>query len=94
MVACDDYLLRCYRYIELNPVTANMVTKPEEYPWSSFLGNAFGRPDELLSPHASYSGLALCDEERHYAYRELFQAPLSMRCLPIRFWVIVSLKTI
>ena len=38
----DDYLLRCQRYIELNPVRAGMVTHPAEYRWSSFRANAMG----------------------------------------------------
>jgi len=29
----ERYLLEVYRYIELNPVRAEMVTDPGEYPW-------------------------------------------------------------
>ena len=32
----DAYLLTCQRYIEQNPVRADMVAHPGEYPWSSF----------------------------------------------------------
>ena len=38
----DEYLLRCYRYIELNPVRAGMVSHPAEYPWSSYQVNGQG----------------------------------------------------
>jgi putative transposase len=31
IVETDNYLLRCYRYIELNPVRADMVSDPAEY---------------------------------------------------------------
>jgi putative transposase len=31
----ENHLLAAARYIELNPVHAGMVGKPEEYPWSS-----------------------------------------------------------
>lgn len=31
-VDTQTYLLKCYRYIELNPVRARMVDKPDEYP--------------------------------------------------------------
>ncbi|MFN4290731.1 MAG: transposase [Permianibacter sp.] len=34
-VDTDEYLLACLRYIEMNPVRAAMVEKPEQYPWSS-----------------------------------------------------------
>ena len=30
IVDTDLYLLRCYRYVELNPVRAGMVEKPDE----------------------------------------------------------------
>ena len=35
LVQTDSYLLTCYRYIELNPVRAEMVPDPGDYPWSS-----------------------------------------------------------
>lgn len=35
-VETERYLLACARYIELNPVRANMVARPEAYEWSSY----------------------------------------------------------
>jgi len=32
----DRYLLACCRYVELNPVKANIVVNPADYPWSSY----------------------------------------------------------
>lgn len=32
----DRYVLEVSRYIHLNPVRANMVEEPEDYPWSSY----------------------------------------------------------
>lgn len=32
----DEYLLACCRYVELNPVRAGMVARPEQYVWSSY----------------------------------------------------------
>ncbi len=32
----DNYLLACCRYVELNPVRAQIVSKPEDYYWSSY----------------------------------------------------------
>ena len=32
----ERYVLGCYRYIELNPVRANIVAHPAEYRWSSY----------------------------------------------------------
>ncbi|WP_332840108.1 transposase [Stenotrophomonas sp. Iso1] len=40
LVANDEHLLRCYRYIELNPVRAGMVAHAADYRWSSYGRNA------------------------------------------------------
>ena len=40
LVDTDRYLLLCYRYIEMNPVRAGMVSTPGAYPWSSYRQNA------------------------------------------------------
>ena len=37
LIQTEKYFLTCCRYIELNPVTANMVKRPEEYKWSSMV---------------------------------------------------------
>jgi putative transposase len=66
------YVLGCYRYIELNPVRAFMVSSPDAYPWSSYRANAGLAPDPSLSPHVEYTGLSPADESRHAAYRGLF----------------------
>ncbi|MEA3469019.1 MAG: transposase [Thermodesulfobacteriota bacterium] len=36
----EEYLFSCQRYIEMNPVRANMVKHPGEYHWSSYQSNA------------------------------------------------------
>lgn len=68
----EQYLLACSRYIELNPVRANMVDQPEDYPWSSYHGNAWGHEDRLLRKHEVYNALGSNDEERRLHYRALF----------------------
>lgn len=35
LVDADEYLLELLRYIHLNPVRAHMVSKADDYPWSS-----------------------------------------------------------
>ncbi len=47
----EDYVLACYRYIELNPVRAGMVMKPQDYRWSSYHANGLGKPNALITPH-------------------------------------------
>lgn len=70
----EDYVLACYRYIELNPVRAGMVTKPEDYRWSSYHANGLGRTSALITPNDQYLRLGKADAERRAAYRALFRA--------------------
>jgi len=76
LVQSERYLLCCYRYIELNPVRAGMVERPEEYRWSSYGVNAWGDISWLV-PHDEYRRLGNNAEERQTAYRELFRYQLS-----------------
>mgnify|MGYP001806556246 CR=1 FL=1 len=77
LIQTDTYLLRCQRYIEINPVRADMVRDPGEYPWSSYRANGLGASDPLLSPHALYLELGASPDSRQAAYRELFRTDLD-----------------
>jgi putative transposase len=68
----ERYLLTCMRYIELNPVRAQMVASPDEFPWSSYSANACGSEDTLVEPHPIYRGLGPSPATRRVAYRQLF----------------------
>ncbi|WP_228766890.1 transposase [Thiomicrorhabdus heinhorstiae] len=48
LIDSEAYALSCYRYIELNPVRADMVSHPAEYPWSSYRYNALGEKYKLI----------------------------------------------
>jgi putative transposase len=72
LIDAESYLLTCYRYIELNPLRAGMVSHPADYPWSSYRSNALGQPDALISEHALYRCLGMSDGERCRCYRNLF----------------------
>jgi putative transposase len=73
----EEYVLMCYRYIELNPVRANMVSHPRDYRWSSFLANGEGNTDPLLTSHPEYLRLGRTGLERQIAYRSLFRSNLD-----------------
>jgi putative transposase len=79
LVESEDYMLACYRYIELNPVRAKMVAHPGEYPWSSYHVNALGEPSGLVSAHEEYLRLGTNREQRMMAYRELLEQPLEQQ---------------
>src|SRR5687767_10748357 len=76
LVQAEDYVLACYRYIEMNPVRAGLCQNPGEYEWSSFRANAEGMFDGLVTPHEEYRRLGPA-EERLATYRGLFDVILS-----------------
>lgn len=44
----EHYLLAAVRYVEMNPVRAQLVNSPEEWPWSSAQAHLSGRDDSLV----------------------------------------------
>ncbi|MEE9303344.1 MAG: transposase [Thiotrichaceae bacterium] len=73
----DTYVLRCYQYIELNPVRAGMVSNPADYRWSSYRANSGGSVDLLLTPQLEYLRLGDTAAVRQSFYRHLFDAHLD-----------------
>jgi putative transposase len=73
----EDYVLACYRYIELNPVRAGMVNQPQDYRWSSYHTNALGKASSLIVPHEEYLRLGREQSTRLESYRALFKAQLD-----------------
>jgi putative transposase len=67
----EDYVLSCYRYIELNPVRANMANHPRDYRWSSYGMNGKGEPDRVVTTHEEYLRIG------RIAYCDLFRAHLD-----------------
>ena len=86
LISKDNYLLTCSRYVELNPIRAGMVKNPTDYPWSSYISKAEGRPDELIDEDPVYIGLGKTDKERQSNYKKLFLEDISDKELKlIRF---------
>ena len=65
------YVLACYRYIELNPVDAGMVSDPASYPWSSYGANTGTRADPLIEAHSEFLALGSDAARRHASYARL-----------------------
>lgn len=63
IVDTEFYLRAVVRYIEQNPVKSALVTRPEDYPWSSCRVNISGQGDGLVT------GRAWLDEKDREAYR-------------------------
>jgi len=81
LIDTENYLFTCYRYIELNPVRANMVSHPGDYRWSSYHANALGKHDNLVEPHARYMALGNDEKARQEVYRDLFRAHIDEKTL-------------
>ncbi len=72
IVEDGDTLINCLAYIDLNPVRANMVERPEEYRWSS-MGYHIqtDNKDGFLSTEFGLTGMGeMTEEERLRFYRE------------------------
>jgi putative transposase len=72
LIPNDRYLLACHRYIDMNPVRAGIVQRPEGYRWSSHRHYAFGELDSLVREHRAIERLGNRPESRRAAYRSLF----------------------
>ena len=77
LIDAEDYFLVCQRYIELNPVRAEMVIDPGHYSWSSYRANALGERCDITSPHDIYNWLGASPEARVTIYRSLFSEALD-----------------
>lgn len=76
LVDSDRYFLVVSRYIELNPVRANMVAHPSHYTWTSYHHNADMKPIKLIQPHDLYMALRATPQLRAKNYSSLFATEL------------------
>ncbi|GAW97699.1 MULTISPECIES: transposase [Colwellia] len=81
LIDSENYFLIVSRYIELNPVRANMVEKPESYDWSSYRTNALGYFDELITHHQCFMMLGKTNLERQKNYQSLFENTIPLKVL-------------
>lgn len=68
--------LEVMRYVDLNPVRAQLVGSAKEWRWSSFRHYAYGVPDDLITDAPEYLALGRTGAERRKAYLHLFARPL------------------
>jgi putative transposase len=78
LIDSDRYFLACSRYIELNPVRAQLAASPLDYPWSSYAHHAGVLIDPLVTDHALYWSLGNTPFQREAAYIDLAQQGLSI----------------
>ena len=70
MVESAAYVLACYRYIEINPVRAGMVSTPDAYRWSSHCANPGIHQRGLSSGERELQG-AHCGGQQEDRTREI-----------------------
>ena len=81
LVQSERYLMICQRYIELNPVRAQLVSHPADYPWSSYRRNAHGEGRAVITPHELYGRLGFDPVSREIAYRAMFKNALPEKTI-------------
>ena len=77
LVDSADYLLRCVRYIDLNPVRARMTDDPVAFAWSGCAALCGLREDPLMTLHPTQRALGRTEAERGNAYRDLLSEALN-----------------
>lgn len=77
VVNSDEYLINLYQYIEMNPVRANMVKHPRDYPWSSYHTNGANKHIDLITPHPLYLSLGESNQQRKKSYNDLLSHTLA-----------------
>ena len=77
VIDTDSYLLACSRYVELNPVTANMVSRPEQCFWSSYRSKIGLNPINWLDLDPCYLGIGKNNLERFAAYKQWIKKGIS-----------------
>ena len=73
-IETDRYLLVCTRYVEMNPVRALMVGRPEDYPWSSYLYKVTTTGSPLVDLDPCYLALGENPDDRAARYRAFVDA--------------------
>ena len=89
LIEDEHQWLRCLKYIDLNPVRAHVVERPQDYRWTSFRAHGLGIGGDWLVEHEVFQGLAPTAEERRAIYRahcaEPFTAAeLTLQRYPLR----------
>jgi putative transposase len=73
----ERHWLTCLRYIEMNPVRAQMVVRPEQYRWSSYRAHTLGAHTDWLVTHPLFEALGADLDQRKAAYRAMCSTPLT-----------------
>lgn len=85
-VGKDEYFIQCGKYIELNPVRAGLVKKPEEHLHTSYHYYAAGKPNLLITKNFIYGELGKTAKERQKAYVKMTISDIVTESYKERVW--------
>ncbi len=77
VIQAELHLLSCMAYMDLNPVRAGVVGRPEDYPWSSYRHYVGQRVDRLITAHPLVWAMGNTPFSRESAYADLVQRGLD-----------------
>jgi putative transposase len=77
----DEYLLTVLRYIESNPLRANLVRRAENYLWSSYRVHGLGETNTLIDPLINYDELSTKPPVRQRKWAEKIHTPIDEKKL-------------
>lgn len=81
----DEYFIWCGLYVELNPVRAGLVARPQDWRWSSYNFYAFGKAvpliEEIIDVGPYYLELGDSSEERQKRYYQNVEGVMKERFL-------------
>lgn len=77
VVQTDAYLLACSRYIELNPVRAQMVADPADFIWSSYRSRVGLESNSWLDADPCFEGLGDSHSQRCEHYEAFVRQAMS-----------------
>ena len=77
LIEAERYFLLCSRYVESNPVRAQVTAELADYPWSSYRHHAGLQSDPVITDHTLYWALGNTPFQREAAYIELSRPMLS-----------------
>jgi putative transposase len=75
-IQTEGYFLACLRYVELNPVRARIVAKPDDYDWSSYAIRIRGAQSCALNEHPCYTALGQNDDDRRQRYKKFIRSAI------------------
>jgi putative transposase len=81
VIQSDEHLINVLRYIEANPLRAAIVSRCDDYAWSSYHVHGLGNPSELVDPLAPYEALSPYPTVRLRKWVEKVHLPIDERTL-------------